>query len=268
MMRDTSAPGAFPDAKLALYRSAWDRDGAYGKMVNWYRAAFRRGHAEGPLRRVAVPTLVVAAAHDAFIPGDLTRASVELLDDGRLLELDYGTHWVLQEEPEKTAQIVADFCAGSGASRSRLRGRGLLRLRALRVALRDELVGDVVLVDVRDVVDRLAADLARRRRPRRCRTTCSDRAPAAAACLRSWAIRAGPALYAANAKSVRFGPSKWASGKYCSIRWRMYFAPAWMFASAWWMSPTPICLPVAGMSCITPTAPTWLFRFWSRRDSW
>ena len=111
MMRDTSAPGAFPEAKLALYRSAWDRDGAYGKMVNWYRAAFRHGQAEGPLRRSAVPTLVVAAAHDAFIPGDLTRRSVELLDDGRLLELDYGTHWVLQEEPEKTAQIVADFCA-------------------------------------------------------------------------------------------------------------------------------------------------------------
>ena len=110
MMRDSAAPGAFPDAKLALYRSAWDREGAYGKMVNWYRAAFRRGYPEGPLRRIAVPTLVVAAAHDAFIPGDLTRRSVELLDQGQLLELDYGTHWVLQEEPAKTAQIVADFC--------------------------------------------------------------------------------------------------------------------------------------------------------------
>jgi pimeloyl-ACP methyl ester carboxylesterase len=107
----TSAPGAFPDAKLALFRSAWDRDGSYGKMVNWYRAAFRSELYTGPVRRVAVPTLVVAAASDAFIPGDLTRRSVELLDSGRLLELDYGTHWVLQEEPEKTARIVADFCA-------------------------------------------------------------------------------------------------------------------------------------------------------------
>jgi pimeloyl-ACP methyl ester carboxylesterase len=107
----TSAPGAFPDAKLALYRSAWDRNGSYGKMVNWYRADFRSEPYTGPVRRVAVPTLVVVAANDAFIPGDLTRRSVELLDRGRLLELDYGTHWVLQEEPEKTARIVADFCA-------------------------------------------------------------------------------------------------------------------------------------------------------------
>jgi epoxide hydrolase 4 len=107
----SSAPGAFSDAKLALYRSAWDRDGAYGKMVSWYRAAFRAEPYTGPVRRVAVPTLVVAAAADAFIPGDLTRRSVELLDSGRLLELGYGTHWVLQEEPEKTARIVADFCS-------------------------------------------------------------------------------------------------------------------------------------------------------------
>jgi pimeloyl-ACP methyl ester carboxylesterase len=111
MLRDTSRPGAFPDEKLALYRSAWDRDGAFGTMVNWYRAAFRRPppDSSAPLRRVAVPTLLIAAPDDAFIPGDLTRASLELLDDGRLVELDAGTHWVLQEEPEKIAALLADF---------------------------------------------------------------------------------------------------------------------------------------------------------------
>ena len=108
----TSQPGAFSAEKLALYRSAWDRDGAYGKMVNWYRASARHESPyTGPVRRIAIPTLVAVAADDAFIPGDMTRRSVELLDQGRLLELGYGTHWVLQEEPEKTARIVADFCA-------------------------------------------------------------------------------------------------------------------------------------------------------------
>jgi pimeloyl-ACP methyl ester carboxylesterase len=108
---ESSAPGAFPEAKLALYRSAWDRHGAFGTMVNWYRASFRSEPYSGPERRVAVPTLVAVAADDAFIPGDLTRRSGELLEDGRVVELGYGTHWVLQEEPEKTARIVADFCA-------------------------------------------------------------------------------------------------------------------------------------------------------------
>jgi pimeloyl-ACP methyl ester carboxylesterase len=111
MLLDTSRPGAFPEEKLALYRSAWDRDGTFGTMVNWYRAAFRRPPpaADAPLRRVSVPTLLIAAPEDAFIPGDLTRASVELLDDGRLVELESGTHWVLQEEPETIAALLADF---------------------------------------------------------------------------------------------------------------------------------------------------------------
>lgn len=113
VLLDTSRAGAFPEEKLALYRSAWDRDGAFGTMVNWYRAAFRRPppDPDAPLRRVAVPTLVIVAPDDAFIPGDLTRASVELLDDGRLVELDEGTHWVLQEEPGKVAALLAEFFA-------------------------------------------------------------------------------------------------------------------------------------------------------------
>ena len=39
----------------------------------------------------------------------------------------------------------------------------------------------------------------------------------------------------------------------------MYLAPAWMFGSVTWMSPTFSSAPVAGMICITPIAPTWLF---------
>ena len=114
MMERSARPGAFPEEKLALYRSAWDRDGAYGSMVNWYRAAFRRPPYEGPERRIALPTLVAVAADDAFIPADLTRRSAALLDDGRVLELGYGSHWVLQEEPEKTAAVVAEFCGAAG----------------------------------------------------------------------------------------------------------------------------------------------------------
>ena len=38
----------------------------------------------------------------------------------------------------------------------------------------------------------------------------------------------------------------------------MYLTPAWMFGSSCVMSPTLSSLPVAGMSCITPIAPTGL----------
>jgi pimeloyl-ACP methyl ester carboxylesterase len=111
MLRNTSAPGVFPDEKLALYHSAWDRDGAYGKMVNWYRANHRDPNAPLPGdRRVHMPTLILLAPNDAFIPSDLARASLPLLDDGRLVELPEGTHWVIQEHPDVIAREVAAFC--------------------------------------------------------------------------------------------------------------------------------------------------------------
>jgi pimeloyl-ACP methyl ester carboxylesterase/phosphoserine phosphatase len=109
-LRDTARPGAFPEEKLALYRSAWDRDGAFGTMVNWYRAAFRFGFPDHGDGRVAAPTLVLVAADDAFIPSDRTRASAQFLDRGRVEELGSGTHWVLQEEPERIAALLAEFC--------------------------------------------------------------------------------------------------------------------------------------------------------------
>jgi pimeloyl-ACP methyl ester carboxylesterase len=108
-LRESSQPGTFPEEEMDLYRSAWDRDRAYSSMVNWYRAAFRyRPQDEGELR-VRVPTLVVLAADDAYIPSDLTRQSLQYLDDGQLLELGEGTHWVMQEEPERIGRILIDF---------------------------------------------------------------------------------------------------------------------------------------------------------------
>jgi pimeloyl-ACP methyl ester carboxylesterase len=116
MLRNTAAPGAFPDEKLALYRSAWDRDGAYGTMVNWYRASFRRAPDTGPDHRLAMPVLLLLTANDAFIPSDMTRASLELLDHGELVELGSGTHWVIQEEPDRIAALLARFFGNPEAS--------------------------------------------------------------------------------------------------------------------------------------------------------
>jgi epoxide hydrolase 4 len=113
-LRDTAKPGAFPDEKLALYRSAWDRDGAFGKMVNWYRAGFRFYQEPAEARRLRVPLLLLVAKDDAYIASDRTRASVQLCDDAELVELGSGTHWVAQEEPERIAALLVRFFGAPG----------------------------------------------------------------------------------------------------------------------------------------------------------
>jgi pimeloyl-ACP methyl ester carboxylesterase len=105
-LRDSAASGAFPEDELDQFRSAWDRDGAIHTMGAWYRAP--SWPATGDVR-VATRTLVILAPDDAFIPSDLTRWSLEYLDDGALLELDSGSHWVSGEEPERIGGILADF---------------------------------------------------------------------------------------------------------------------------------------------------------------
>jgi pimeloyl-ACP methyl ester carboxylesterase len=117
ILRDTSEPGVFSDDTLDVYRSAWDHDGAFGTMVNWYRAAARTEGSQTAERRVVVPTLLLLTAHDAFIPADRTRASLPLCDDGRLIELGSGTHWVLQEEPERIATLLTEFFNSPSARR-------------------------------------------------------------------------------------------------------------------------------------------------------
>jgi pimeloyl-ACP methyl ester carboxylesterase len=108
-LRDSARPGAFPEEKLDLYRSAWDNDGAASTMIDWYRAAYRYPQEYDGEARVAVPTLIVLAPDDVFLPADLTRASARYLDDGRVLELEEGTHWVLQEQPDRTSDILIEF---------------------------------------------------------------------------------------------------------------------------------------------------------------
>lgn len=106
-LRKTSAPGAFPDEELDQFRSAWDRDGAIHTMGEWYRAPRTPPPVSNP--RVATPTLLILAQNDAFIPSDLSRAGMKYLDDGTLLELGSGSHWVVSEEPERIGEILVEF---------------------------------------------------------------------------------------------------------------------------------------------------------------
>jgi len=108
-LRNTSAPGTFPEPVMDQFRSAWDRPGASTATVNWYRAAFRHPSTFSGEQRIAVPTLLIVAPHDAFIPGDVTRRSMRFLDQGRMVELERGTHWVIQEDPDTVSRLLIDF---------------------------------------------------------------------------------------------------------------------------------------------------------------
>ena len=106
-LRDTSAPGTFTDEDLRRYRRAWNRDGAFEAMVNWYRAIVR-DRPEPARTEVTVPTLVIWGAQDQFLARRLAGESVDRCADGRLLTIDEATHWVVHEHPHRVAEAIAD----------------------------------------------------------------------------------------------------------------------------------------------------------------
>ena len=115
-LRATSAPGTFPDEHFDFFRSAWARDNAIGTMAHWYRASAEYGRPDHGDARVSIPPLVLLAPDDAFIAGDFTRASMSFLDDGEMVELDTGTHWVIQEQPELIGRTLSEFFSRAPAS--------------------------------------------------------------------------------------------------------------------------------------------------------
>lgn len=107
-LRATSMPGTFPDTEMDQFRSAWDRDGAIHSMGAWYRANVDFDMDVGDAH-IAAPTLVIIAPDDAFSPKELVQRSIAFLDDGRVMELDSGTHWVIQDKPELIGESLVEF---------------------------------------------------------------------------------------------------------------------------------------------------------------
>lgn len=110
-LRDTSAPGAFPEAEMNQLRAAWDRGGAIHTMADWYRAEPWPWEGSDADAHVTRPVLLLLSARDAFIPPDAARATGDWADDFTLAELGSGTHWVTAEEPERIGQLLLRFLA-------------------------------------------------------------------------------------------------------------------------------------------------------------
>jgi epoxide hydrolase 4 len=108
-LRKTSRPGTFPDADLVLYREAWSQPGAITAMLNWYRAALRKGPRLTQSSRVTVPTLLLWGAQDTALLREMAQPSIDLCDNGRLVFLEEATHWVQHEEPDAVNAMLADF---------------------------------------------------------------------------------------------------------------------------------------------------------------
>jgi epoxide hydrolase 4 len=106
--------GTFTEADVVEYKKAWSQKGALTGMLNWYRAAVRRGlkytfSRKSPARRVHVPTMMLWGKRDMALSAEMAQPSIDLCDSGELTFFGKATHWVQHDASAEVNQKLIEF---------------------------------------------------------------------------------------------------------------------------------------------------------------
>lgn len=111
-LQKTSLPGTFSPEHIEHFQSAWDNQGAINSMGAWYRA---NGNFDLEVEKnISVPGLFVLAPDDAFSTRAMALKSMQYLEHGTLLELEEGTHWLIQEKPQLVGNVLINYFQAPG----------------------------------------------------------------------------------------------------------------------------------------------------------
>ena len=115
MLTRSGRKNTFTEADVVEYKKAWSQKGALTGMVNWYRAAMRRGlryafsRKKSQARRVHVPTMMLWGKRDVALSSEMAQPSIDLCDQGTLTFFDRSTHWVQHDASEQVNQKLIEF---------------------------------------------------------------------------------------------------------------------------------------------------------------
>ena len=102
-------------ADLVRYRAAWGQPGALTASLNYYRVStLTKGNgapaSSGATRMpIAVPTLVIWGMSDVALTSQLLDGLEEYVTDLEVVRIPEGTHWVVQEFPERVNGAIREF---------------------------------------------------------------------------------------------------------------------------------------------------------------
>lgn len=109
LLAKTSRPGAFTPEDLEKYREAFRQPGAFGAMVNWYRASLQAPSLPPASFRIAMPVLILWGVNDVALLQEEAQESLDYCDQGQLIKFPDASHWLQQEEFAAINPIINDF---------------------------------------------------------------------------------------------------------------------------------------------------------------
>jgi pimeloyl-ACP methyl ester carboxylesterase len=117
LIRQTSRnPSRFPDEVLEVYRQNAVRPGGLTAMINWYRAAFRKGSftrlRADTLPKITIPTLFLWGDADAALSIRTTRGTENYVSDLTFRVFPGVSHWIQQEAPDAVNTMIEAWIEG------------------------------------------------------------------------------------------------------------------------------------------------------------
>lgn len=108
-------PAAFADEDVEHYVAALREPGALRSALHYYRAAVRhRGEVPPADRRlIAQPALLVWGDRDPHLGIELSQGLESWVPNLRIEHLADASHWVLEDEPERTTELIVQFLGES-----------------------------------------------------------------------------------------------------------------------------------------------------------
>ncbi len=105
----------FPPDLLETYRRNVLAPGAATAMLNYYRANARGLPAPGPRREpIQAPTLLIWGEEDVALGPELANGNEAFVANLTVRRLPGVSHWVQQDAPELTNQIISDWARAQG----------------------------------------------------------------------------------------------------------------------------------------------------------
>lgn len=106
---DSSRSGTFSEQQMNLYKNTWMRDHAYYSMLGAYRNEWHQFNNMPSDGATAMPVMFINGLLDQFVPSSASLATKKYLGDENVRLFPELSHWILEEEPELTANEIIAF---------------------------------------------------------------------------------------------------------------------------------------------------------------
>ncbi|QEE14512.1 alpha/beta fold hydrolase [Promethearchaeum syntrophicum] len=109
-MLSSAMKDSFSKDILNRYQIAWKQPGSLTAMLNWYRCMLKERNPKKNYSIIENPTMIVWGKKDPHLMWEMAPESAKMCQNAQVKFFENASHWVLEDEAEKTSELLVKFC--------------------------------------------------------------------------------------------------------------------------------------------------------------